>query len=135
MISNDEALAILDKLSNLFGVQSPGLALDCEEIEHDKQILAGLIIEEDVICLRQDKMEDWLVAHEFGHYLYHIYHGKNGHRELDCENWARFFEAMWKDNQFGFYCEICNSTGPVIMLIDGDLMCLQCESIYTLVFN
>ena len=135
MVSNNEALAILDKLNILFNTPSPGLVLDCVEIENNRNVLAALIIDEDIICLRSNNVNPRLLAHEYGHYLYHYYYGKGKFDRNHSEGWAQFFEVMWNDNQFNFLCTECGSTGPVMMLETGELQCLKCDSVYGMSFR
>lgn len=134
MITPQEAVEMVNSLSQLFAVTSPGLCLDDKVIEDKPQILAALIVDEDMIVLRSELIHPRLIAHEIGHHVYHAYNDWSCPNPKMCEAWAQYFEVMWMADGFRFKCDVCYSRGPVRMLETGDVMCLSCGSIYGIDF-
>lgn len=134
MLSNRGTVEQVEKWSALFAVSPPGVALDCETALRDPRVLAAYDVDEQMICMRSDLLHPRLVAHEFGHHVYHMYNGSRCPSEELCEAWAYFFEVMYMADGFDFLCQVCRSTKPIKMLSSGEVECLKCGSVYGLQF-
>ena len=133
-ISPYNALAYLDKLCELFAVPSPGLALDASELDSKPNILAAYLVDERMICLRSNLIHPKLLAHEFGHYMYHYYNNFIYRSNDMSEAWAYYFEVMYEADGFNFNCSYCGATKPIVMLNTGDVQCSTCGSIFSLLY-
>ena len=124
-----EAEAIVDRISNLFGLPPPAVKYECAECfkNHPEVIACHMTdVVPDTICFRSDYIPDVTPAHEMGHW----YANKIGAHELE-EAFAQQWEVIWQLNGFNFgVCEICGNTSPWSMDRLGDLICENCHTAY-----
>ncbi len=124
------AVDITQKLMDRFAMTALNIDFNCKTCG---ELYGCYIPETNTVCFQPENGEIpiYVVYHEFGHALSHMYQGEAGVSYDAGEGFARHMEQLYlsTDGMFlDWHCDCGNDT--IRLLPDGSIQCLKCGSVY-----